>query len=187
MARINPVEPDTATPAVRSLYETLRADLGIEPNNFFKTMAHNPELLRPLIEFSRVMLESGLLPRRLKEWVILQIGRAHQCDYVYNAHKMALSRALMGDVLDDYGAMAFDTSSLKKEEQLAIRYAGQISANNVDDATFKEVQATFNTEEVMELTVLAGYYNFICRTVNALQIDPDKLTFLEPLPQEAQQ
>ena len=59
MARISPVEPDQATPAVRSLYETLRADLGIEPNNFFKTMAHNPELLRPLIEFSRVLLESG--------------------------------------------------------------------------------------------------------------------------------
>jgi alkylhydroperoxidase family enzyme len=187
MARINPIEPQEAPPVVKSLYETLRADLGIEPNNFFKTMAHNPELLRPLIEFSRVMLEGGLLPRRLKEWVILQIGRAHQCDYVYNAHKMALSRALMGDVLGDTGPVSLDASSLKKEEQLAIRYAGQITANNVEDETFKEVQATFSTPELIELTVLASYYNFICRTVNALQIDPDKLTFLEPLPQEAQQ
>jgi alkylhydroperoxidase family enzyme len=184
MARIAPIEPAQATPEVRSLYETLRADLGIEPNNFFKTMAHNPELLKPLIEFSRAMLEGGDLPRRLKEWVILQIGRAHDCAYVYNAHKMALSRALMVDVLDE-SAFGMDATSLKKEEQLAIRYASQITANEVDDETFKEVQATFTPSELIELTVLAGYYNFICRTVNALQIDTDKLTFLEPLPQEA--
>lgn len=185
MARIAPVEPTEATTEVQGLYTKLRADLGIEPNNFFKTMAHNPELLAPMIEFSKVMLEGGALPRRLKEWVILQIGRAHDCAYVYNAHKMALSRALMVDVLDDHTIAGLDSSSLKKEEQLAIRYAGQITDNAVDDETFKEVQATFSPDEVMELTVLAGYYNFICRTVNALQIDTDKLTFLEPLPQEA--
>jgi alkylhydroperoxidase family enzyme len=99
---------------------------------------------------------------------------------------MALSRALMVDVLDDHTIAGLDSSSLKKEEQLAIRYAGQITANDVDDETFKEVQATFSPEELMELTVLSGYYNFICRSVNALQIDTDRLTFLEPLPQEAQ-
>ena len=186
MARIAPVEPQQASPEVKSLYETLRADLGIEPNNFFKTMAHHPELLAPLIEFSRVMLEGGHLPRRLKEWVILQIGRAHDCAYVYNAHKMALSRALMVDVLDDH-ALSVEAPSLKKEEQLAIRYAGQITENAVDDETFREVEATFTKAELIELTVLAGYYNFICRTVNALQVDTDKLTFLEPLPQEAKQ
>lgn len=185
MARISPIEPAQADAEVASLYSTLRADLGIEPNNFFKTMAHNPELLEPLIAFSRAMLEGGSLPRRLKEWVILQIGRTHECAYVYNAHKMALSRALMVDVLDDHTIAGLDSSSLKKEEQLAIRYAGQISDNSVDDETFKEVQATFSKSELIELTVLAGYYNFICRTVNALEIDTDKLTFLEPLPQEA--
>ena len=185
MARISPVEPHEASPVVRDLYEQLRADLGIEPNNFFKTMAHHPELLKPLIEFSKVMLEGGLLPRRLKEWVILQIGRIHQCDYVYKAHKMALSRAMMMDVLDDRH-FPLDTSSLKDEEKLAIRFAGQLSANHVDDETYQEMEATFTRPEIIELTVLAGYYNFICRAVNALQVDPDRLTFLEPLPQEAQ-
>lgn len=179
MARIKPVEPQQATPEVKKLYELLRVDLMIEPNNFFKTMGHHPELLRPLIEFSRVMLEGGVLERRLKEWVILQIGRLNNCDYVYLAHKHSLSRAIMDQVIDDRHS-PLDTSSLDEAEKLAIRYAGQITTNTVDDETYAEVQRTFNEKEILELTVLAAYYNFICRTANALNIDFDEIHFLEP-------
>lgn len=178
MARLTPIEPDKASPTVQALYRRLQEGLLIEPNNFFKTMGHAPELLAPLIEFSRVMLESGVLERRLKEWVILQIARLHHCDYVYGAHKQALSRALTSDAIGERD-MPFDTSTFTPEDKLAIRYAGQVSTSEVDDATFREVEATFTSEEIVELTVLAGYYTFICRTVKALAIDNDKMKFLE--------
>lgn len=179
MARLDPIEPHEASPEVAALYQQLQRDLIIEPNNFFKTMAHSPELLRPLIEFSRVTLESGALPRRLKEWVILQIARTHNCDYVYEAHKKALSRAIMAEVLDDR-RLPLDTSSLDEREKLALRYANQISTNQVDDTTFAEMRRRFSNEEIVELTVLAGYYNFIVRAVMALGIEMDSLRFLEP-------
>ena len=179
MPRIRPIEPKDANPRLQALYAQLTEDLGIEPNNFFKTMGHSPDLLRPRIEFSRVMLEGGVLDRRLKEWVILQIGRLCKCDYVYDAHKQALSRAIMSDLLGDRRA-ALDTSSLDEREKLAIRYAGQITDNQVDDETYAELEKLFDTEEILELTVLASYYNFICRTVNALGVEMDVLKFLAP-------
>lgn len=178
MARINPVEPAQATPEVQALYEDLRRELGIEPNNFFKTMGHSAVLLGPMIAFSNAMLEKGRLERRLKEWVILQIGRIHNCDYVYEAHKHALSRAIMRDVLDDRHK-PLDTSSFSEAEKLAIRYAQQVSSGEVDDAVFAELRTIFDEEQIVELTVLAGYYNFICRVVNALGVESDKLKFLE--------
>lgn len=179
MSRIPPIQPKEASPAVGALYQQLRQDLVIEPNNFFKTIAHAPDLLGPMIAFSRVLLEEGSLDRRLKEWVILQIGRLNDCAYVFEAHKQALSRAIMADVIGER-RQPLDTSVLDDAEKLAIRYAAQITANNVDDATFQEVQQAFTKEEIVELTVLASYYNFICRAVNALAIDTDELTFLEP-------
>lgn len=179
MARIQPIEPDKAPPAVREVYTRLRNALLIEPNNFFKTMGHAPDLLGPLVELSGVMLEAGSLERRLKEWVILQIARLHHCDYVYGAHKQALSRALMSDAIGERD-MPLDTSTFTPADKLAIRYATQVSTTGVDDATFHELEATFTTEEIVELTVLAGYYTFICRTVNALAIDNDTMKFLEP-------
>lgn len=178
MARIDPIEPQQAPPAVAALYDKLRQDLGIEPNNFFKTMGHSPVLLKPLIEFSHAMLENGRLDRRLKEWVILQIGRLNDCAYVYEAHKHALSRVIMRDVLDDRQP-SLDMSSLSEEEKLAIRYAHQVTANSVDAETFQELSARFDKEQIIELTVLASYYNFICRAVNALDIQTDVMTFLE--------
>lgn len=179
MARIKPLEAQEASPAIRALYGTLREELLIEPNNFFKTVAHAPELLGPLIAFSRVLLEEGVLDRRLKEWVILQTGRMNSCDYVFEAHKQALSRAIMADVIGER-RQPLDTSMLADTEKLALRYAGQVMANAVDDETFAELEAAFTREEVVELTVLAAYYNFICRAVNALAIDTDQLTFLAP-------
>lgn len=179
MARLTPIEFNEASPPVQALYTRLREGLLIDPNNFFKTMGHHAELLGPLIEFSRVMLESGVLERRLKEWVILQIARLHHCDYVYGAHKQALSRALMSDAIGERDT-PLDTSTFTPADKLAIRYAGQVSTTEVDDATYAEVAATFSPEEIVELTVLAGYYTFICRTVNALQIDNDKMRFLQP-------
>jgi 4-carboxymuconolactone decarboxylase len=179
MARLTPIESEQASPTVQALYKRLREGLMIEPNNFFKTMGHAPELLDPLVEFSRVMLEAGVLERRLKEWVILQIARLHHCDYVYGAHKQALSRALTSDAIGERD-MPFDTSTLTAADKLAIRYAGQVSTSEVDDATYIEVAETFTPEEIVELTVLAGYYTFICRTVNALKIDNDSMKFLKP-------
>jgi alkylhydroperoxidase family enzyme len=177
--RIHPVEPSEATPEVKALYQQLTASLGIEPNNFFKTMGRNPELLKPLIDFSEVTLEKGKLERRLKEWVILQIGRLHNCDYVYEAHKQALSRALMSEVLDDR-RKPLDTSSFADRDKLAIRYAGLITTNSVDDEIFAELRQAFSEEEIIELTVLAAYYTFICRVVNAFGIEFDEIQFLEP-------
>lgn len=178
MARIPPIEPDKAPPAVREVYTRLRSALLIEPNNFFKTMGHAQDLLPPLVELSGAMLEAGVLERRLKEWVILQIARLHHCDYVYGAHKQALSRALMNEAIGERDT-PLDTSTFTAADKLAIRYATQVSTSEVDDATFRELEETFTKEEIVELTVLAGYYTFICRTVNALAIDNDTLKFLE--------
>lgn len=179
MARIEPLESKDAPAPIRQLYGHLRQELMIEPNNFFKTIAHAPDLLGPLIAFSRALLEEGALDRRLKEWVILQTGRLNHCDYVFEAHKQALSRAIMADVIGER-RQPLDTSVLAEREKLALRYAGQIAANAVEDETFKELEANFTREELVELTVLASYYNFICRAVNAMGVDTDTLTFLEP-------
>ena len=181
MARIPPLDPSAASAPVQALFARLRRDLYIEPNNFFKTMGHAPDLLAPLIAFSRVLLEEGVLDRRLKEWVILQIGRLNACDYVFEAHKQALSRAILADVIGDRGTPP-DPAVLDEAELLAIRYAGLISANAVDDATFAEVQDAFTDRELVELTTLAAYYTFICRIVNALGVEPDELTFLASQP-----
>lgn len=178
MPRILPVEPQDANPEQQALYARLKEDLGIEPNNFFKTIARQPTLLEPMIALSQAMLEDGSLERRLKEWVILQVARLHQCGYVYEAHKKALSRALTTDALD--GGSNLDMSTLTDCEKLAIRYAGQITANAVEPETFQELSACFTEAQVVELTVLASYYNAICRIVSALDVGMDDLRFLAP-------
>lgn len=176
MARIAPIRPEEASPAVAALYERLRQTLGIEPNNFFKTLAHQPELLAPMIELTGALLEGGGLDRRLKEWVILHVARAHGCPYVFDAHMRALSRLMVGASLDapaPVGAFGPDEG-----ERLAIRYADEILTSGASAETFAALRGWFSEPEIVELTLLVGFYRMVCHLVTSLETPHDPLRFL---------
>jgi alkylhydroperoxidase family enzyme len=60
------------------------------------------------------------------------------------------------------------------QEMAVLTYAGELtSESRVSDATFGAVAEFFNDEEIVELTMVTGFYNMVSRTLNALQVDVD--------------
>ena len=173
MARIPPIEIDQAEPAVRALYEQLRLTLGIEPNNFFKTLAHQPALLSPMIDLTGALLEGGSLSRRLKEWVILHVAFSHGSPYVFDAHLRALSRLVRP-------ACAGSVLRPDEAEKLAIRYASEVMKGGATAGTFAKLRARFDEAAIVELTLLVGFYGMVCRLVETLETPIDPLRFIAP-------
>jgi alkylhydroperoxidase family enzyme len=55
-----------------------------------------------------------------------------------------------------------------------LAYAGELTAEaSVSDATYAAVAAFLNEEEVVELTLVTGFYNLVSRALNALEVDVD--------------
>ena len=78
--RIRPLTPDQAAPEVRPILETYLKERGNIPN-MFRTVAHRPEILRTMIEHFRAVMETGTVPAKLKELVIVRTSQINACQY----------------------------------------------------------------------------------------------------------
>lgn len=81
----------------------------------------------------------------------------------------ALNRAVQGDP-----TQAITDPALSATEQRVVQYAAQMTRHvKVDDALFAQMQATFTTTELVELTTAIATYNMVARFLVALQITPE--------------
>jgi alkylhydroperoxidase family enzyme len=49
--------------------------------NMFRTFAHRPEILRTMIAHFRAVMETGTVPAKLKELVIVRTSQINRCEY----------------------------------------------------------------------------------------------------------
>jgi alkylhydroperoxidase family enzyme len=78
--RIDLIEKDSAPDVVRRIYEGLE-HAGRPVGNFYKVLAHKPDVLRSFLQlFNGVMVE-GALSLRLKELAYLRVSIINGCAY----------------------------------------------------------------------------------------------------------
>ena len=62
------------------VYDHYQKERGNVPN-MFRTAAHRPEILRTLIAHFRAIMETGTVPAKLKELVIVRTSQINRCEY----------------------------------------------------------------------------------------------------------
>ena len=76
MARISLVEPESANPEVKEVYETV---LKGKPGNMQKAMAHRPGALKHFLPFYASVGRS--LDRKLYEQIYIRVSWLNGCNY----------------------------------------------------------------------------------------------------------
>ena len=49
--------------------------------NMFRTAAHRPEIMRTMVAHFRAVMNTGTVPRKLKELVIVRTSQINGCEY----------------------------------------------------------------------------------------------------------
>jgi alkylhydroperoxidase family enzyme len=80
MPRISRVDKSQAPPEVAEVYDHFMKVRGNIPN-MFRTVAHRPEIMRTMVAHFRAVLETGTVPLKLKELVIVRTTQINRCDY----------------------------------------------------------------------------------------------------------
>ena len=80
MSRISRLEKDQVDQETAKIYDVYRAERGNVPN-MFRTVAHRPEIFRTMIAHFRAVMNSGTLPTKLKELVIVRTSQINHCEY----------------------------------------------------------------------------------------------------------
>jgi alkylhydroperoxidase family enzyme len=80
MPRISRLDRNAVSPEIGEIYDHFMKVRGNIPN-MFRTVAHRPEILRTMIAHLRAVMETGTVPPKLKELVIVRTSQINNCQY----------------------------------------------------------------------------------------------------------
>jgi len=144
---------------------------GMAPLVLFTTLARDQRL------FERFMhgapLEVVHLSLRQREIVIDRVTALCGSEYEWGVHIAIFARR--AGLSDEQVASTAKVGSAdpvwSEQERLLLSTCEQLHANcDIDEATWRELQANFPDQAILEILMLAGYYRMISYVTNALKL-----------------
>jgi uncharacterized peroxidase-related enzyme len=142
------------------------------PNHFFRTMANRPEVLKHFVPFYSSIMGPGPVDRRTKELIYLTVSYTNKCAYCTAAHVASGSKA--GVTADEMRALqAGQDGGFSASERAAIEYARELTLTADGAKTRAALDAHYNDEQIVEITLIAALANFTNRFNNGLDLVPE--------------
>jgi AhpD family alkylhydroperoxidase len=90
MALVPPIEYEAAAPAVRAVYDDIRATRNTDYiNNFWKVLAHDPAMLARTWAQVKEVMAAGALDPLVKEMIYIAVSVTNNCEYCIHSHTAA--------------------------------------------------------------------------------------------------
>jgi len=164
MARIQPVDPRSATGAARSLLDAVQAQPGVTPN-FIRVLAHSPKALEGLLGLHGAA--AGLaLDQATQERIALAVAEGNACEYCVSA-LTAIGR---------HAGLSNEEMLLNRQGKSAAAFAKTLNGS-LGEVTTAEVDAARaaglsdgEIVEIISLVVLDIFTNIIGK---ATRVDGD--------------
>jgi 4-carboxymuconolactone decarboxylase len=143
-----------------------------EPPNLLLAMGHPAEVADASLALFRTLVRGVLTPRDRK-LVTLAIAAELKNAYEWGHHTG--SALTMGVTAEDLDAIRTgDSSRLSRHDRVIVELTWAIESRNVTDELWAQAAAELDTEQLVQLTVCAGYYGMLARIQSALQVDQDQ-------------
>ena len=78
--RIRRLEKAEVDAESQALFDDFLRERGNIPN-MFRTVAHRPEIMRTMVAHFRAVMNTGTVPKKLKELVIVRTSQLNGCQY----------------------------------------------------------------------------------------------------------
>ena len=172
-ARVEPiVEAGADARLAELLAQTIRREGA--PLNLFGTLAHHPKLLDRFNRFGGFLLNRGLVPPRERELVILRVGANASSEYEFGQHTLMGREAGLSD--DEIAALVSPPSahSWSRSDLDLLAMVDELCADDcVGEATFEALARRWDTDQLIELVVLAGFYRLVSGFLNTFGVELD--------------
>lgn len=130
MATVPLITDEAASAEVLAVFNDIRAVRGTDyVNNFWRALAHDPDLLAATWNRLKVVMAPGALDPLVKEMLYMAVSTANGCEYCIHSHTAAakakgMSDAQYGEALAVIG-MAMQTNGLVSGLQVPVDEAFQ--------------------------------------------------------------
>jgi alkylhydroperoxidase family enzyme len=165
MARLDYAEITDASGASRAQFERL-------PINITRMMLHSPGIAKGFLDLA-IGFRQGVLDPKLRETVILRVATDQDNLYQRMQHLPAADLAgLSGEEVD--AITRGDLTRLDARLAVAVRFVDEcVTRVKVSDPTFEDARNTFSPGELVEITLLTGFYMMTARFLATFGVDLD--------------
>ena len=178
MARVSYVTRKTAPPKVAEMMAKMEAT-GQQALNLYGAVGHCAEVGPAFIRMGNKILFQGKLPPKLREYAILWVGQVAQAPYEYTKHvAIGLECGITQAQID--ALITWRTCELFNDQEKAVlAYTDELSRGyRAQDTTFNALKAFLDEEQIVELTVVIGFYEMVCRILEGLQVELEDDAFV---------
>jgi alkylhydroperoxidase family enzyme len=171
MARVKILQKDEVDPIAREMFQKSEDTTG-RVLNLFRVLAHSPKICRDWNRMGATILLKGELDKKLMELAVIRVGELAQAEYELIAHRaLGMRFGLTQAQIDGVGEWK-DAAVFNEVESLVLQYTDEVALNiRASDETFAQLEKHFNQREIVELTVVIGFYGMVTRTLETLQVD----------------
>jgi alkylhydroperoxidase family enzyme len=78
--RISRLDRSQVDEGTGQIFDQYHKERGHVPN-MFRTIAHRPEYLRTMIAHFRTVMNTGTIPLKLKELLVVRVSQINRCEY----------------------------------------------------------------------------------------------------------
>jgi AhpD family alkylhydroperoxidase len=90
MATVPLLSHAEASPKAREVFDDIKRVRGVDDvNNFWKALAHSPELLQSVWSQAQQVMKPGALDAMTKELIYIAVSAANSCEYCVHSHTAA--------------------------------------------------------------------------------------------------
>lgn len=165
MARLDYVDLTRASDDERKQFARL-------PINITRMLLHGPRAAIGFLDLA-IGFRQGVLDPKLRETVILRVATDEDNLYQRTQHLPAADLAGLRD--DEVDAITRgDITRLDPRLAIAVRFVDECATRvKVSDPTFEDARQVFSPSEIVEMTLLTGFYMMTARFLATLGIDLD--------------
>lgn len=175
--RIAPLAPPYEPDVRQWLEKWMPPDSGLEPLRLFRTLALHESLASRMRPLGAGILGHGTVDPVLREVMILRTCALCGAEYEWGVHAASFGRSLG---LEDAHLQAtvdgaWTDPCWSPEQSHVFRLADELhEASAISDELWSALDAAFETEQILELLITAGWYHLISYLCNGVRIEREE-------------
>ena len=137
----------------------------------FNGFLFSPEITARFVALQEAEQKYTTLTERERQVVILTVGAVWKSDYERYAHSAVARKSGLSHAATHALAAGHPAEDLSDKERLAQRFTQRITAaHQVDDELYKDAEAVFGKQGIVDIVHLAGCYDTISSLLNVFQV-----------------
>lgn len=174
MARIAPASPPYDDDTERLLTEMMPP--GVPPIRLFRTFARHPTMARAMQSMGAYTFSKDLtLTSRQRELIILRTCARNGCEYEWGVHMAFFADRVGLDAPQAHAIVQGDAGAscwTEPIERLLIKVVDELhDTSMISDDTWHDARAQFTEQQLLDLSVLVGWYSAISYIANVATVE----------------